>query len=312
MKPPVVYIVTLNWNGLSDTLECLASLEKLTYKHIRKIVVDNGSRRNEGEIIKEKFPDVTVIRNDDNLGFCGGCNTGINHAVGEGADFVLLINNDAMVSADLIEKLMDGFLAVENPGAVSPIVCEYPDTTKVSYARPLWLPRSAYFILKEENDTLELLNQMEPYEVDFASGCCMLVPTAVYRDAGLLDERYFAYYDEVEWCYRIRQKGYKSYVVPTTSVQHKERQSTPDSVHYYLINRNRMLWMKQYLPFGQRVRPLLFLAKDCLWHVLNIWGLTEPRILKQHSRAAVRGYRDYFLGRFYKWDDKTQKETLET
>lgn len=308
MKLPLVHIVIVNWNGLSDTLECLASLAGLTYSSVRVVVVDNGSKGDQAGIIEEGFPGAVVLRQSENLGFCGACNIGIRYAMDAGADFVLLLNNDALATPDLIEKLLDGYQTTENAGAISPVVSEYPEVEKISYLRPRWVAGTACFILKEDDDSYDKIPEQKPFAVDFAIGCCMLVPVDVYRQAGLLDERYFAFYDEIEWCYRIRRLGYESYVVPGARVFHKVSQSTPVPVHTYLMTRNRLLWMKENLPVRKRLRPFKYLFKEYIWHVLNSRGLTEPRVSRTHSRAFLRGCRDYFRGRFYKWDEETEKE----
>jgi GT2 family glycosyltransferase len=104
VSSPSVYIVILNWNGLDDTLECLASIAKLSYSNVKTIVVDNGSEDDQAAVIAKAFPNVYGARATENLGFCGGCNVGIKEALEKNADFVMLLNNDTLVSPALIEK----------------------------------------------------------------------------------------------------------------------------------------------------------------------------------------------------------------
>src|SRR5215207_2496677 len=114
MKNHSVHIIILNWNGLENTLECLASVRELSYPNLRVHVVDNASANDEAEIIEKKFSEVNVLRQTENLGFCGGCNAGIKQALAEDADFVMLLNNDALVLPDLIEKLVEAYEKLEN------------------------------------------------------------------------------------------------------------------------------------------------------------------------------------------------------
>jgi len=308
MGQPKVFVVTINWNGLADTLQCLESLVHLDYPNVETIVVDNASANDQAETIAERFPEAIILSQEENLGFCGGCNVGIQHALAHGAEYVLLLNNDAIVTPSFLTKLVGLFDIFADAGAASPLVCEYPDTSKIWYARPRWISREAYFVLKEPDDAVEFLEKKDAYAVEFTTGCCMLVPARVFESEGLLDERYFAYYDEVEWCFRIRRSGFACYVAPNAVVYHKERRSTPGPVHDYLVARNRLLWMKEYLPFGERLRSAKYLAKEWLWHQLNARGLTAERIPRGSSRALVRGYRDYFRGRFFRWEPDTEKQ----
>jgi len=309
VSSPSVYIVILNWNGLDDTLECLASIAKLSYSNVKTIVVDNGSEDDQAAVIAEAFPNITVLAQPENLGFCGGCNVGIKEALEKNADFVMLLNNDTLVSPDLIESILDGISGIEKIGAVSPLILNYPQTDKVWFAKAQWIPERAEFSLDpEQRDVDELLGK-DPYRSLFACGCCLVAPADVFRSEGLLDERYFAFFDEAEWCFRIRRKGLESYVVPSAVVYHKGSQSTPSSVAGYLMTRNRMLWMKENLTFGLRLKSLSYLLRDIFGNLANILGLTKEHQSRQYSRAVILGYRDYFLRKFYKWD-KSAEATL--
>lgn len=292
---------------MDDTLECLSSLENLTYPEIRTIVVDNASRDNQAEIIEQKFPSTAVLRQSENLGFCGGCNVGIKYALENGADFVMLLNNDTLVPPDLIEKLLAGFEVSENAGAVSPIILEHPATEKIWFSRARWEISEAQFRLAKPDEKYEDFSVKPPYLSDFACGCCLLASAEIFREVGLFDERYFAFYDEAEWCSRLREKGFAAYVIPTAFMYHKVSRSTPSLVSTYLLSRNRLLWMTENLSSRDKLKAMPYLFKELVWHSLNLLGLRKGNYTKQHSRALLRGWKDYMLGKFYKWDEKTEK-----
>lgn len=313
MNLPLVHIVTLNWNGLEDTLECLASIRKLTYPNLRVQVIDNASENNEAEIIEREFPEVNVLRQKENIGFCGGCNAGMKQAMSEGADFVMLLNNDTFVSPNLIEMLLDGYEKLENPGAVSPVIFKHPETEKIWFSiaewEAVWKTGVAKFRLALDQD-YESLKDKKPYPTEFACGCCLFVSTKVIREVGIFDERYFAFFDEAEWCVRMKKKGFTSYVIPSAFIYHKVGGSTPNLVATYLLTRNRLLWMEENLPVRRKIKSYPVMAKEFIWNLLNVGNFiadSKRYTPKEQSRAFLQGYKDYFLRRFGKWGKETEK-----
>jgi GT2 family glycosyltransferase len=306
MNAPSVHIVTLNWNGLDDTLDCLRSIEKLTYENVTTIVVDNGSSNHEADRIRQEFPNTVVLAQVENLGFCGGCNAGIRYALDNGADYVMLLNNDTLVVPELVEHLVSGFEKLPTAGAASPLILETPAET-VWFSRARWIENEAKFRLADPGETIDDLRSLEPYETDFACGCCVMVPADIFKREGLLDERFFAFYDEAEWCYRVRRNGLASYVIPSALIYHKVSRSTPTLVSTYLLTRNRLLWMKENLSLRERMRSWRYLMKEFIWHLANTRNLTRSTTYsKAHSRAVLLGYKDYFLKRFGKWDKSAE------
>lgn len=308
-----VHIIILNWNGLENTLECLASIRALTYPQLRVHVVDNASENNEADVIEREFPEVNVLKQPENLGFCGGCNAGIEQAVAENADFVMLLNNDALVSPNLIEMLVEAYEKLDRPGAVSPVIFKYPETENIWFSIARWEAdwksgEAKFRLALDEN--YESLKDRKPYETEFACGCCLFISTAVVREVGTFDERYFAFYDEAEWCVRMKQKGFTSYIVPSAFMYHKVGGSTPSLVSTYLLNRNRLLWASENLSFSQKVKAYPVMAKEFVWHLLNAGNFIPEKkryIPRDRSRAFLQGYKDYFLRRFGKWGKETEK-----
>lgn len=219
----------------------------------------------------------------------------------------MLLNNDALVSPNLIENLFAGMKNLSNVGAVSPLIMWHPEVDKIWFSRARWISEKAHFVLSDEADDYENLKNQPPYSTEFACGCCMIAPAEVFREEGGFDDRYFAYYDEAEWCSRVGKKGKNFYVIPSAVIYHKGSRTVPGIVSTYLMNRNRLLWMKENLPLKKRLQSFPFLAKNLIGQCLNILGLTKEHMSRNHSRAIVQGYKDYFLKRFYKWDKKTEK-----
>ena len=306
---PSVHLVILNWNGLDDTLECLASLHEQDYPSLRIHVVDNGSAESEATEIERLYPRVNVMRQTTNLGFCGGNNVGIRQALEEGADYVLILNNDSVAPPNMISTLINESASLDNVGAVSPVILHHPDHQTVWYAGSVWESEIAGFRHVLEESPIEQLQQQQPYTTAYACGCCLLVHSSVLRSVGLMDERYFAYFDEADWCSRMKKAGFECYVVPRARLYHKVSASAPKLIATYLMARNRLLWMKEHLPGIERRRSITYLLKETIWNILNIggWSGGKYQHAPAHSRAMLWGWRDYLRGRFGKWPEQIQR-----
>ena len=244
-----VAVILVNWNGQKDTLACLESLRALqvypTMRH-QVIVVDNASSDGSAERIAESFPEVHLLRQDQNLGFVGGNNAGIELARRLGADLVLLLNNDTLVSPDFLAHLVDAFQSDPQAGAVGPLINyhQQPDVIWSAGGAIDWSRGSTRMIGLNERDSGQYGTQSQA--VDFVTGCAILVPMRVIDRVGILDERFFAYYEETEWCVRISRAGFRILFVPSAKIWHKilptARAASP-MVHYYMT-RNRLLFLR--------------------------------------------------------------------
>jgi len=209
----------LNWNGWEETLRCLAAVEECTYPRLTIVVVDNGSTDDSVARIRAAAPKAQVLESGKNLGFAGGNNVGIRYAMAHGAEYVWLLNNDTLPAPAAFSALLAKALADEGLGAVAS-VCYYahaPSTVQVwAGARVnLWIGRSR--------------NSTEPREdtwFDALYGASMLVRRGVLEDVGLLDEGFFFYWEETEFCLRARQQGWRLAAAPESRVLHKVHAST--------------------------------------------------------------------------------------
>lgn len=303
----MIGIILLNWNGIDDTVECVESLLNSKTNSLHIYVVDNNSGNNEGAIIAAKFPGIQVLQQENNLGFCEGNNVGISKAIADGMHYVMMLNNDTLVPPGFAEPLIADFNNLSAAGAISPVILEYPEKHKVWFAKAGWDSGRAQFSLNPENKEYNSLQHKEPWLSEFACGCCLLTSAKVIQEVGLLDGRYFAYYDEAEWCKRLEKNGYLSYVTGHSAIYHKVSRTTPGLVSTYLLARNRLLWMKENLTVGQRLKSFLYLKKEFFWHLFNSRGIVKGEYSKAHSRAYIQGWKDYRKGKFGKWDSDTEK-----
>ena len=130
MKPQVSIII-LNWNGYKDTVECISSLKQIDYENFQVVLVDNGSSKNESELLNNSFPKIKTIRSDKNLGFSGGNNLGIKYLLEQSADYILLINNDTTVNKNFLDPLVEKMLQDKQVGIVAPQINYYSEPSLV-------------------------------------------------------------------------------------------------------------------------------------------------------------------------------------
>jgi len=213
MTTPCVYIVTLNWNRCADTLAFLESCAPQTYANVRTLVIDNGSSYGSVETIGRQFPLVEQIANGRNLGFAAGANVGLRHALQHGADFVFLANNDTTLAADALTVLIAAAQAHE-AAIASPAIFYDSMPEQVWWLggrRRPWLLEVAPLAPRGS----------EPFEVDFVTGCGMLISRHCLETVGLFDEQFFMYYEDSDYCLRVQQAGMRTLVVPRARMWHK-------------------------------------------------------------------------------------------
>jgi GT2 family glycosyltransferase len=279
-----VVAVVVSWNGRDDTLAALESL-----RGIDTVVVDNGSVDGSADAIAARFPEVELIRAGVNLGFAGGNNAGIRRALDHGADWVLLVNNDATVEPGIVEALA---AAAESRPDAGVLACKvlFADSDRLWYAGAGFNPylgrsRHERFGKPDEPGTLR--------DTARATGAGMAVSRAAIEQAGLLDEELFLYAEDLVWCLRIMAVGFAVVYVPDARVRHKVTAASggagaPPARYYEARN---------VLAVVERHRPLprgLTGARRAL--------VVAPRVVQAARRprsayAALRGWRDYRKGR---------------
>jgi len=293
-----VSIIIINYNGKENTLACLKSLKKLqatSYK-LQAIVVDNGSSDGSVAAVKEEFPQVEIVELKQNAGFTGGNNVGIKLAMNRGADYILLLNNDTIASADFLSRLL---AAAEKDSQVGITV------PKIYFAAGYEFHKDRY--RKSERDKViwyaggkidwgnmygshRGVDQVDtgqfnaPQETDFATGCCMVVKAEVFEKIGFLDDRLFLYLEDLDFSLRAKQAGYKVVYVPQAHLWHKNAGSSGagSGLHDYYLTRNRLLIGWRYAPW----RTKLALFRESLGRLFG--GRKWEKI----------GIRDFYLGKF--------------
>lgn len=283
--------VVLSWNGREDTLAALESL-----RGVEAICVDNGSTDGSPEAVAERFPDVELIRTGVNLGFAAGNNVGIRRALDRGADWVALLNNDAVVEPGFAAALLAAAARHPDAGvlACKVYVADPPDV--LWYAGGRFDPGRGYSGRVRGAGQVDGGGFDEEIDVDWATGAALAVSRTAIERAGLLDEELFAYLEDVDWCLRVRAAGLRVVFVPSARAWHKVSASTggagsPASLRYHC--RNTLVVCARHRPLrGARAawRKIVIVAA----HVLQ--ALTQPSRLRALG-AVLKGWRDYERGR---------------
>lgn len=228
MEQSKITVVVLNWNNKEETLACLESLAQADLAGANVMLVDNGSTDGSAAAVRERFPSLRVIQLDENQGYAGGNNAGIRAALEDGAEGVLLLNNDTRVAPDFIVPLRWIFDIDSQAAAASSAIhrLDNPAMLDIAYARVDFNRRDAVSLVGV-NVVPALghgFNVRE--EVPVAIGCSMLVSARALREVGLFDEEYFAYHEDVDWCLRARKAGFKIYYEPMSRVYHRGSSTT--------------------------------------------------------------------------------------
>lgn len=251
---PRVFCIVLNWNGWQDTLACLKALTQCRYRELTPVVVDNGSTNDSVKRIRAAYPDIVLLETNSNIGFAGGNNVGIRYALEHGVDYVWLLNNDADPAPDALAALVVKAKTDERIGAVAS-VCYYANAPAAVEAWGgarvnLWVGYGCNSTKPREDDWFHSLN-----------GTSMLISREALEDAGLLDEVFFLYWEDTEFCLRLRKRGWRIAAAGESIVLHKVHGSSGGNKllldRYQTASGLRLLRLHSPFP---RLAMFLFLA----------------------------------------------------
>jgi len=279
--------VVLNFNGLKDTIECIRSLKKChsgPYK-LNIVVVDNGSDDKNVASLSQ-VNDITLIRNNRNLGYSGGNNVGIKYALGKNSDLIILLNNDIIVDQNLLQYLAK---ASRGGDLIAPKIYfekgfefhkdlyKKEDLGKVIWyagGKIDWQNIGGIHIGVDEVDRGQFSKGLE---TDFATGACMLVKSEVFKKIGYFDEKYFLYLEDLDFCVRAKKAGFKIVFEPKAIAWHKNAASaggSGSSLQDYYITRNRLLFAFKFARFRTKIAVL----KQVLFEIskpVRRWALLD-------------------------------------
>lgn len=288
-----VSIVIPTFNGARDLVECLESLKKVNYPNIEIIVVDNASTDDTCQILRRDFPYVRIAQNSRNLGFAEPCNIGIRMAQGE---LILLLDNDVVVDPNFLGELVSVLEGDPTIGAVGPMMYNYYHRQSIWHVGGKILLRTGRlrFLGLGEIDAGQY---GAARVVDYVAGCCLLASKKMYEKIGLLDGDFFAYWEDADWCSRLRKAGFKVVCVPGAKIWHKVSATSKRMSRFMLY-----YWVRNRFRFVRRNgTPFEFLGFVLYFFVTKFWWACPSLLIRHRDPAGLMrfcaGVRDGLLHR---------------
>lgn len=295
MKPaaPMVSIITVNYNETATTCALLNSIRQQTYPDVEIIVVDNASRPDPAPIFQAQYPEVTFIRSEQNLGFAGGNNLALSAARGT---YLFFVNNDAELTVGCIESLLQLLKEQPQAGIVSPLIC-FPPLPPPGLVQYAGMTRVSPFTGRNRTLGDHEMDQGQfsaPAHTGYAHGAAMMVPRKVLDQVGSMWNGFFLYYEELDWCERIRKAGYEVWIEPRARVIHKESVTLEKMgmTKIYYLTRNRILFMRRNFAYPELAVFFLFI---CL---VSLPKSSVQYLLKGNFRALKAYLSGLFSGFF--------------
>ena len=277
-----IAVILVNWKKYNLTSKCIDSLNKSNYKNFKIILVDNEYSEKSLIDLRNKHKELIVFKEKNNLGFAGGNNIGIRYALENDYDYIMLLNNDTEVKENFILPLVERIEKDHFLGAVQPLILNFSNKSIIWNAGGKLNKFLGLTSTRLNNNKLNSSIVFDDY-TDWISGCCILIKSEILTKVGLLDEKFFNYYEDVDWSLRMKNLGYDLGFVKESIIYHHGSSSSKNKktkegvisskIHYFNI-RNHILLLKKHK------------------NLFNFFGIVFFQIIK------ITSYIFYFLIRF--------------
>lgn len=301
--PPSLFIIILNWNQWQLTTDCLQSLQQVNHPNLHLVVIDNGSSDDSVARLKACVGHrTTLLCNTENLGFAGGNNVGIQYALSQKAASIMLLNNDTLVAKDFLEPLVNCFYQDPQIGIVTPKIYFMEPSSNIWAAGGFinsWSGKAGSLGRGQQDK-----GQFDkPGTVDYATGCCLLARAEVFNSAGLLDENFFAYFEDADWCIRVKKLGWLVWYEPRSIIWHwagassKSKSSNRDGntspFVYYLGIRNNLWFLRRHFSGIRLLTAItLLMFRHVIYYSAAFIALRRWAKLKMLWRGVIDGFRN--------------------
>jgi GT2 family glycosyltransferase len=297
LTPPVC-ILTTTWNQVEKTIDCLSSVYALNYPNTSVLLVDNGSHDDTIGIVSNQFSQVKVIALPENLGFAKGYNVGLHAACNENYPYIFLINNDTILDPDCLNYLLEEIMSAPDIGMV---------TAKIYYAedpKRIWsvggkFNRHTLEVVDKGDNQIDQGQWQNAIDIDFAPLCGVLIKKTLLDSVGFLDNRFFVYYEDADFCWRVRTANFRIRLKPEAHIWHivsasSGGQHSPNE-RYWMAHSSVQYYAKH--AHGKQIPVILVLrmgsALHTTWKLLKIRNLTS---LKAYWSGLWQGIKDIAHG----------------
>lgn len=291
-QPPRVLAVILNWRQPALTLACVQALQLMDYPALDVLVLDNGSGDDSVAVLQAARLDFRLLALAENIGFAAGNNVGLRRAMEAGYDYALLMNNDAFAAPDMLRHLLAE--AAGDIALLSPKIYFHSDPTRIWFADG-----------RRQSHTLDLrhtgLGQPDgpawsfSRDVDYLLGTCLLVNLDAAQQTGLLDERFFFYFEDLDWSLRFRNAGYRLRLVAPAHLYHRVAISTGGEddtpLRRYYLARSSVIFWRRHARQGSPLLIVAFRLASAVKMVVRLWLKGKNEV----ARAYLRGLRDGWI-----------------
>lgn len=292
---PKIGIVIVNYNGELFNEDCLNSIFKSQYTNYEIIIVDNASNDNSVNILKNKYlKRIKLIELDENLGFSMANNIGINYAIDNRFDYVLLLNNDTIINDDMIITMVKA--SEYGKYVVSPKIYYY-DNKELIWSAGGTIEWDKGITIQYGMDQKDSDVTDKKCEVNFATGCCMLIPTDIINKVGLLSDEYFLYYEDTDYCVRIYKAGYKIIYEPKAVMYHRVSAATggkKSRLYIYYMIRNRLIFNKKFNKINI-IANIYFYTTTFIKLIIN--KVKKEDFVIEETKNAIKDYKEGINGK---------------
>lgn len=296
---PLVACVILHFNRPQDTLACVTSLHASRNARLLIIVLDGGPPGDPAlAVVRDSYPSIDIVCLPTNLGYAGNNNIGIDHALSRGAEWVFLLNDDTVVAPDAVAQLVEAGKSDSRVGIVGPTVYHFDEPSIIQSAGGA--VTAGWDAVHHGQNEVERGQFPTQRLVSWISGCALMVRRELIAEVGMLDERFFLYWEEVEWCLRAGRAGWHVMHAPTAHVWHKgvRRDYRPGPAVTYYSTRNHLLMLAAL--GAPRSARLMILAR-MMRTLVSSTVRPRWRSKRAHRDAMWQGVMDYWRGRFGGW-----------
>lgn len=293
-------IIIVNWNSYEVTANCLESLRSVSYDNFKIVVVDNGSEDQSGDRLKYDFPEIVLLKNSENKGFTGGNNRGIQYALDSNFEMIMLLNNDTVATPDFATILVNKLESDESIGAIQPKIM-FNQERDVIWSGGSSFSKLWYLTKSEGMGEKDFGQYDEPKELPWVTGCCFLTRSSIVKEVGLLDDHFFIYYEDTDWSFRIRDRGYKLLYEPMSKIYHEVGKSnenretfgegTQSAFTHYVVIRNHIFIVRKHAKWPNYITAMGYQLVKIIGYSLYFLVKRRPKKLKASLRGFYHGFK---------------------